>query len=381
MFNIMVAGTIFRPLTSEKLERKKRKYLENLQKFAHSKSHLSVQDKKALLSNGMQGSCDNEDVCGVEMCDNTCSLLDEPVTHSLMQFPTFLKKELSPLYPEALQEMGKEGKTLQEVLLQHGLMDKFVLYHSVSEVDITHTCSRSYDNVKVTKVIKDAEKTKGLETVDDVEPQQEKEECIEKINLTKAKHKRKEDLVWKRQPKQRSSKKLQQNMDQLLPLHRKDIFYRGNLIRTGLVLKRTSASCPNIPIHCEDHPAGGSESSSDDEDDDQGHPAMYRFLSFYKAVKKLMKKMLDISILHSVLFLYFCLSCFLLYFAYDVPYVFTPDKAIKMGIDESWSSFLVSIIGISSTVGQVVIGWLGDLPQVNSVHLYNILTSIAGEST
>ena len=91
--------------------------------------------------------------------------------------------------------------------------------------------------------------------------------------------------------------------------------------------------------------------------------------------------MLDASILRSRVFLLFCASNMLLYSAYDVPYVYTPDKALQMGISSQRSSFLVSVIGITSTVGQVVIGYIGDHPRINTLLLYNALTSVAGVAT
>ena len=54
---------------------------------------------------------------------------------------------------------------------------------------------------------------------------------------------------------------------------------------------------------------------------------------------------LDDAICQSLGFIYFSISCFLLYMWYDIPYIYIPDKAIEMGIPDSMASFLVSIIG------------------------------------
>ena len=93
---------------------------------------------------------------------------------------------------------------------------------------------------------------------------------------------------------------------------------------------------------------------------------------------RLASNLVDADVLQSPSFMYLCLSILLLYLTYDVPYMFTPDKAMQMGISEKEASFLVSIIGITSTFGQVIIGYIGDLQKVNTVVLYSILTTIAG---
>jgi len=43
----------------------------------------------------------------------------------------------------------------------------------------------------------------------------------------------------------------------------------------------------------------------------------------------------------------------MLYVSYDIPYVYGPARAVYGGMSHSAASFLVSIIGISSTIGQV----------------------------
>lgn len=72
-------------------------------------------------------------------------------------------------------------------------------------------------------------------------------------------------------------------------------------------------------------------------------------------VKQIMSEMLDISILKTFSFLYFCASCMLLYSAYDVPYVYAPDTVSEM-FSTKLASYVLSVIGIASTIGQILIG-------------------------
>ena len=50
---------------------------------------------------------------------------------------------------------------------------------------------------------------------------------------------------------------------------------------------------------------------------------------------------------------YYCVHAVLLYVSYDVPYVYGPARALAHGMTPAAAALLVSVIGISSTVGQV----------------------------
>ena len=61
----------------------------------------------------------------------------------------------------------------------------------------------------------------------------------------------------------------------------------------------------------------------------------------------------DLTVFRSVVFNYFCVHTMLLYVSYDVPYIYGPARAVARGMAPNAASFLVSVIGISSTIGQV----------------------------
>lgn len=164
-----------------------------------------------------------------------------------------------------------------------------------------------------------------------------------------------------------------------LPMDRKDVFYRGSLLTSGRPIGSGGGrwvSCPDIVLHmrAETRNVGQTDSSP-------RRRGVLNASRVSREAKHIMSEMLDASILRSRVFLLFCASNMLLYSAYDVPYVYTPDKALHMGISSQRSSFLVSVIGITSTAGQVVIGYLGDHPSINTLLLYNALTSVAGVAT
>jgi cyanate permease len=139
---------------------------------------------------------------------------------------------------------------------------------------------------------------------------------------------------------------------------------------TCILFPGRTASCPDVFIHT----ASSSESEEDVDTWD-------RLNLFSKEVRHMMRKMLDTNLLKNKVYLLYCIHSMILYMWYDIPYMYTPDMAIDMGIAKEHASFLISIIGIVSTVGQIMIGYIGDLPQVNALYFYNILTSCAGIST
>ena len=75
----------------------------------------------------------------------------------------------------------------------------------------------------------------------------------------------------------------------------------------------------------------------------------FRFNNFWAVVRD----SCDFSIFKSPVFVSFCIHSIVLYLSYDIPYVYIPDMATTAGIDDHLASFLISIIGISSTIGQV----------------------------
>ncbi|OWF37861.1 monocarboxylate transporter 5-like [Mizuhopecten yessoensis] len=92
------------------------------------------------------------------------------------------------------------------------------------------------------------------------------------------------------------------------------------------------------------------------------------------------KSVIDLSVLGNPVFLVFTLSNFILYFWYDVPYVFTVDRAKEMGINERDASLMVAIIGILHTIGNILYGYLGDKEWMNRAYLYCVSMILCGAS-
>ncbi|XP_018576658.1 monocarboxylate transporter 14 isoform X2 [Anoplophora glabripennis] len=55
-----------------------------------------------------------------------------------------------------------------------------------------------------------------------------------------------------------------------------------------------------------------------------------------------------------------------------VPFVYLVDCAVADGIDANSASFLLSIIGITNTIGRIICGYFADFPQVNALLVNNL---------
>lgn len=89
-------------------------------------------------------------------------------------------------------------------------------------------------------------------------------------------------------------------------------------------------------------------------------------------------RIVDTSIFRNWRFVVFLIANFILYFWYDVPYVFTVDRALEIGESKSEGALVVSSIGIVHTIGNVVFGFLGDCKRVNRSILYSVSMWLTG---
>jgi len=92
------------------------------------------------------------------------------------------------------------------------------------------------------------------------------------------------------------------------------------------------------------------------------------------------RQMLDLSLLRDPIFMMYAASNFLTSIGFNVPYVFTPDRARLWGISEEEASYLLSVIGIANTVGRIILGWLSDRPWINRLYMYNTCLVVCGVS-
>lgn len=99
-------------------------------------------------------------------------------------------------------------------------------------------------------------------------------------------------------------------------------------------------------------------------------------------IRQAFKEMMNFELMADVIFLMFGFSNFFTNIGFNVPYVYTKDRAIGLDIaDETQASNLLSIIGIANTVARVLLGYLSDRSCVNRLWLYNGSLALCGFAT
>lgn len=93
------------------------------------------------------------------------------------------------------------------------------------------------------------------------------------------------------------------------------------------------------------------------------------------------KQTLDPSLLKNMSFIIFLLSNLLCSIGYIIPYIYIHDHATGMGRTPYESSMLISVIGITNTVGRIFFGYLSDSPRINRIILYGMALVICGVAT
>lgn len=144
-------------------------------------------------------------------------------------------------------------------------------------------------------------------------------------------------------------------------VHRNSIHYRGALLNTHRYRLKAS-SCPNIYRNSMTTIAREKEETW--------------FESFIDALKT----MFDFSLFFEFKFCMMSISTLLLFTWYIIPYFYIPDYMLLHGFNEQDGANLISIIGMTNTIGMVGLGWLGDQPWVNVCKIYAVCLAFCGLS-
>jgi len=88
--------------------------------------------------------------------------------------------------------------------------------------------------------------------------------------------------------------------------------------------------------------------------------------------------MMDFRLLLDVVFMCFAVAKIFTTVGFIVPYIFLPSRGIHLGFDSKHASWLMSMVGISSTLGRIVSGYIGDMECVRRLIFYNSLNFLCG---
>ncbi|CAG9824026.1 unnamed protein product [Phaedon cochleariae] len=153
------------------------------------------------------------------------------------------------------------------------------------------------------------------------------------------------------------------------PMSRKDIFYSGSVVH--LPEFKSQKSLTNYRQSILSIPQMRTL-------EDEGTPGdICPCLVLPESFTSALAQMLDMSLLKNPVFLLIGISNVFGMAGLYVPFVYLVACAQADGIDASQASFLLSIIGITNTVGRIACGYFADFPQVNALFVNNVCLIIS----
>ncbi|XP_050678925.1 monocarboxylate transporter 4 isoform X3 [Leptidea sinapis] len=155
------------------------------------------------------------------------------------------------------------------------------------------------------------------------------------------------------------------------PMSRKDIFYSGSVLNLPQYQSQKSLqgyrnSVLSLP-----------QSRQTGDLERQEEYALCPCFRLPASFKAALSSMLDTSLLRDPAFMLIGVSNVFGMAGLYVPFVYIVDAAVMNHVDESKASFLLSIIGITNTIGRIACGWVADFPWMDSLLLNNICLIIA----
>ncbi|XP_029032211.2 uncharacterized protein LOC114871012 [Osmia bicornis bicornis] len=145
-------------------------------------------------------------------------------------------------------------------------------------------------------------------------------------------------------------------------VHRNSVMYRGAALNLHKYRLRAS-SCPDIYRNSMTTLAKENEEK------------------WYSELVDLLKGMMDFSMFLELHFLLLSLSTILLFTWFIVPYFYLAEHLTRNSYTESDAANLLSIIGITNTIGMIGLGWAGDQPWMNVSKTYTWCLVACGIAT
>ncbi|XP_037087521.1 monocarboxylate transporter 12-like [Pollicipes pollicipes] len=155
--------------------------------------------------------------------------------------------------------------------------------------------------------------------------------------------------------------------EMLRPMSRRDIFYSGSIAHLAQYQSQRSlasyrASVLSLP--------------RDGYADQQHDPNSWACV--LPAGCGVLAEMIDMSLLRNPLFILICASNVFGMLGFYVPFVYIVDSAMMKGVEPDSAAFLLSVIGITNTLGRVISGFITDFPRVDALFVNNVCLMLSG---
>uniref|UniRef100_A0A0R3S5T5 MFS domain-containing protein n=1 Tax=Elaeophora elaphi TaxID=1147741 RepID=A0A0R3S5T5_9BILA len=176
------------------------------------------------------------------------------------------------------------------------------------------------------------------------------------------------------------------------PINRRDIFYSGSIRNLpefkseGSNYQSYRESQMSIPAsavvqaiagvsQAEDDKLGSNHGISGVKDEQLDELIVYYTGRRYKwipiRIRNILGEMIDISLLKEPAMFLLCISNLCGMLGFYVPFMFLIDMAVAKGHTKGSGSLLLSVIGITNTVGRIAFGWLADRGWLSALTINN----------
>ncbi|KAL7294649.1 hypothetical protein TKK_0011952 [Trichogramma kaykai] len=160
------------------------------------------------------------------------------------------------------------------------------------------------------------------------------------------------------------------------PLSRKDIFYSGSVINLPEYQSQKSLANYRQSVISLPKSVRGVDAKDADIERAPQQP-LCPCLELPESFKEALGTMMDLTLLKNPVFLFICISNVFGMAGLYIPFFYLVEAAVANGVEKKQASFLVSVIGITNTIGRVACGYVADFPQVDSLLLNNICLIVA----
>ncbi|CAG4937477.1 unnamed protein product [Parnassius apollo] len=101
---------------------------------------------------------------------------------------------------------------------------------------------------------------------------------------------------------------------------------------------------------------------------------------WYDGCLSCLADMFNISLFKKITFNLLCSGTIILFIWFIVPYFYLAEHMIQKGYTEDDGAVMLSLIGITNTIGMVGLGYIGDFPNVSIANLYAVCLILCGAS-
>ncbi|KAF5282491.1 hypothetical protein FQR65_LT14261 [Abscondita terminalis] len=101
---------------------------------------------------------------------------------------------------------------------------------------------------------------------------------------------------------------------------------------------------------------------------------------WYSGIIDILKSIVDFSLFLEFHFLILNVSTIFLYTWFIVPYFYLAEHLTRNGYSESEASVVISVIGVTNTIGMIGLGWAGDQPWLHISKTYAVCLILCGIS-